>query len=266
MVSEHEISAAIGGTAYGSDGGRLGTIEAFFADDRTGAPTWVSISTGLFGTRHSVVPVADAAFADGALRIPVTADAVKSAPPMEGEHLGPAEEDALRRHYGLAGSAPVEPVGTDDRQVGTGPRHAAPVDTDERPSDGAMTRSEEQLRVGTERVATTRARLFKYVVTEEVQITVPIRREEIRVEQVPLDAVDEPGDSLVPAETRGGTAGLPAEIVLHTERPVVSVEVVPVERVRLRVEVVEGQEQVTQQVQRERIVVDETPARGVGSG
>ena len=263
MVSDQEMSAAIGGTAYGSDGGKLGTIEAFFADDRTGAPTWVSISTGLFGTRHSVVPVADAAFADGSLRIPVTADAVKSAPPMEGEHLGPAEEDALRRHYGMVGAAPV---GTDDRQVGTGPRHAAPVDTDERPSDGAMTRSEEQLRVGTERVATTRARLVKYVVTEDVQITVPIRREEIRVEQVPRDAVDEPGDSLVPAETEDETAGLPAEIVLHTERPVVSVEVVPVERVRLRVDVVEGQEQVTQQVQRERIVVDETPARGVGSG
>jgi stress response protein YsnF len=266
MVSDQEMSAAIGGTAYGSDGGKLGTIEAFFADDRTGAPTWVSISTGLFGTRHSVVPVADAAFADGSLRIPVTADAVKSAPPMEGEHLGPAEEDALRRHYGLAGSAPVEPVRTDDRQVGMGPRHAAPADTvdaDERPSDGAMTRSEEQLRVGTERVATTRARLVKYVVTEEVQITVPIRREEIRVEQVPLDAVDEPGDSLVPAETAGGTAGLPAEIVLHTERPVVSVEVVPVERVRLRVDVVEGQETVTGQVQREQIVVDETPSTGL---
>jgi stress response protein YsnF len=260
MVSDQEMSAAIGGTAYGSDGGKLGTIEAFFADDRTGAPTWVSISTGLFGTRHSVVPVADAAFADGSLRIPVTADAVKSAPPMEGEHLGPAEEDALRRHYGMVGAAPV---GTDDRQVGTGPRHAAPVDTDERPSDGAMTRSEEQLRVGTERVATTRARLVKYVVTEEVQITVPIRREEIRVEQVPLDAVDEPGDSLVPAETAGGTAGLPAEIVLHTERPVVSVEVVPVERVRLRVDVVEGQETVTGQVQREQIVVDETPSTGL---
>ena len=54
-----------------------------------------------------------------------------------------------------------------------------------------MTRSEEQLRVGTERVATTRARLVKYVVTEEVQITVPIRREEIRVEEVPVDAADD---------------------------------------------------------------------------
>jgi stress response protein YsnF len=51
--------------------------------------------------------------------------------------------------------------------------------------------------------------------------------------------------------------GLPVEIVLHAERPVVSVEVVPVERVRLGTEVVRGQEQITEQVQREQIVVDE---------
>jgi len=129
--------------------------------------------------------------------------------------------------------------------------------------DGAMTRSEEQLVVGTERVATTRARLVKYVVTEEVQITVPIRREEIRVEQVPVDAPDDlPGETLLPEVPRTATAsgGLPDEIVLHTERPVVTVEVVPTERVRLRTQLVEGQETVTEQVQREQIVVDQDTA------
>jgi stress response protein YsnF len=284
MVSDQEMSAAIGGTAYGSEGDKLGTIEAFFADDRTGAPTWVSISTGLFGTRHSVVPMADATFTDGALRIPVTADAVKSAPPMEGEHLDPADEEALRRHYGLtgtppvqppvAGPPPVEPLPTTSEPAGTGARHAAPAETrgtGGAPSDGAMTRTEEKLLVGTERVATTRARLVKYVVTEDVQITVPIRREEIRVEQVPLDAEsgDWAGESLdVPAGSAGAASaadGLPDEIILHTERPVVTVEVVPVERVRLRTELVEGQETVTEQVQREQIVVDQTPSGGVSS-
>jgi stress response protein YsnF len=255
-------------------------IEAFFADDRTGAPTWVSISTGLFGTRHSVVPVGDATFTDGALHIPVTADAVKSAPPMAGEHLDPADEEALRRHYGIAGIAadppvagppPAEPVPTETDPVATGPRHAAPAETATGgpPSDGAMTRSEEKLLIGTERVATTRARLVKYVVTEDVQITVPIRREEIRVEQVPLDAAESQwaGESLdLPAgsaEPATGTAGeLPDEIILHTERPVVTVEVVPVERVRLRTELVAGQETVTEQVQREQIAVDRHAAPG----
>jgi stress response protein YsnF len=136
-----------------------------------------------------------------------------------------------------------------------------PVPTTSGEPDDAMTRSEEQLRVGTEQVATTRARLVKYVVTEEVQISVPIRREEIRVEEVPVDAADEPGESLVEAPSSGGAAGgLPDEIILHTERPVVTVEVVPTERVRLRTDVVQGQEQVTEQVQRERIAVEESPA------
>ena len=286
MLSEREISTAVGGPAYGADGSKLGTIEAFFADDRTGAPTWVAVSTGLFGTRHSIAPVADATFSDGALHLPVTSDAVKSAPPMAGDHLDPADEETLRRHYGLTDTAaagdtlpPVSPPLPDDatRVIDTtppavpptpGPRHAADREDTARAAgtDGAMTRSEEQLRVGTERVAATRARLVKYVVTEDVQITVPIRREEIRVEQVPID---DPADS----DIRGGEAlvadpvpssgGLPDEIILHTERPVVSVEVVPVERVRLRTELVEGQESVTEQVQREQIVVDETPSRGV---
>ncbi len=130
-----------------------------------------------------------------------------------------------------------------------------------------MIRSEEQLVVGTERVAAKRARLVKYVVTEEVQITVPIRREEIRVEEVPIDAPDDgPGESLLPDQSAGTTAasGLPSEIILHTERPVVTVEVVPTERVRLRTELVQGQETVTEQVQREQIAVDEHPAPHTG--
>jgi uncharacterized protein (TIGR02271 family) len=267
MLSEREVSAAVGSTAYGTDGDKLGTVEAFFVDDRTGAPTWVAVSTGLFGTRHSIVPAVDAAFDDGALRIPVTGQAVKDAPTMAGDHLDPAEEEALRRHYGVGvGAAGVGDVG------GTRPPVPAavpdrPVD-DVRPtaSDGSMTRSEEQLRVGTERVPTTRARLVKYIVTEDVQITVPIRREEIRVEEVPLDAGDDAGpagEGLVPA-----SGGLPDEIILHTERPVVTVEVVPVERVRLRTEVVQDAETVTEQVQREQIVVDEQrpPGRHAAPG
>jgi len=153
---------------------------------------------------------------------------------------------------------------------------AQPVAVD---SGGGMTRSEERLVVSTEQVATTRARLIKYVVTEEVQITVPIRREEIRIEEVPIDAPDLPGESLgdralgdseyTGTGTTTATSGLPDEIILHTERPVVTVEVVPVERIRLRTEIVQGQETVTGQVQREQIAVDQhavPPPASPGSG
>ena len=301
MLSEREVSAAVGSTAYGTNGDKLGTVEHFFVDDRTGAPTWVSVITGLFGTRHSVVPAVDATFDEGSLHLPVTTDAVKSAPTLAGEHLDPAEEAELRRHYGLADPATGPADGPAAGEPGWLPPVPPPVDRQDRPGadaaaaptqemgvvppppavdeedataqpDGGMTRSEERLRVDTQRVAATRTRLVKYVVTEEVQITVPIRREEIRVEEVPLDAPDPgPGESILGDEQGRPAAGLPAggsesagglpdEIVLHTERPVVTVEVVPVERVRLRVETVEGQEQVTERVQREQIVVDESPS------
>jgi stress response protein YsnF len=247
MLSEREVTSAVGARAYGTGGDELGTVEHFFVDDRTGAPTWVAVTTGLFGTRHSIVPATDATFTDGVLRLPVTKDAVRNAPHLAGDHLDPAEEESLRRHYATSGQEEQLP--------------AAPEA--ERADDGAMTRSEERLQVGTERVAATRARIVKYVVTEDVTITVPVRREEIRVEQVPVDAVDAdlPGESLVPAGESSPGPGLPGEIILHTERPVVTVEVVPVERVRLRTEVVHGTETVTEQVQREQIAVDQHAAR-----
>jgi stress response protein YsnF len=284
MLNDRELSAAIGSTAYGRDGEKIGTVEHFFVDDRTGAPTWVAVSTGLFGTRHSIVPADEATFADGGLRLPVSREAVRSAPHVTGtQHLDPAEEAELRRHYGLEASQPVPPAAAPAADApaaqarATEERAAQAPATEERPapaSDGAMTRGEEQLRVHTERVPATRVRLVKYVITEEVQVTVPIRREEIRVEEVPLDAPDAgPGESLVPevahaadqgTPVTGGAGsdadgGLPEEIVLHREEPVISVRVVPSERVRLRTELVQGQEQVRSELQRERIAVEQEP-------
>ncbi|CCG01063.1 PRC and DUF2382 domain-containing protein [Blastococcus saxobsidens] len=279
MLSEREVAAAIGSTAYGDGGDKLGTVESFFVDDRTGEPTWVAVTTGLFGTRHSVVPAAEATWDDGALRLPVSAEAVKSAPAMSGNHLEPGEEAELRRHYGITDGGRADADTT--APVADAPL-AGPTDTVAVPAvapvpppaagtatagetDGAMTRSEERLRVGTERVIARRVRLVKYVVTEEMQVTVPIRREEVRLEEIPLGDADPAGDavggeSLVAADAASG--GLPGEIVLHSERPVITVEVVPVERVRVRTEIVQGQETVTEQVEREQITVDESGVAG----
>ncbi|MDP9428613.1 MAG: PRC and DUF2382 domain-containing protein [Actinomycetota bacterium] len=278
MLSEPELSAAIGSAAYGPDGEKIGTVEHFFTDDRTGAATWVAVSTGLFGTRHSVVPAADATFAEGSVRLPVTRDAVRSAPSVSDEHLDPQAEALLRQHYGLdAATAPPPrgdaaprglapdpvPAGTPQDTVvidqaaargQTAPGAAVP--TPPPATDGAMTRTEEQLRVATEQYAAKRVRVVKYVVTEEVTVTVPIRREEIRIEEVPLDAGGAAAEAGMPI-----SGGLPEVIVLHAERPVVTTEVVPVERVRLRTEVVQELVEVRDQVRRERIDVDQDRVR-----
>ncbi len=123
--------------------------------------------------------------------------------------------------------------------------------------DDAMTRSEEHLVVGTELLETGRARLRKFVVTEEVQITVPVRREGVRLERVPIEdgdrhPVHDP-DVFGPAEVFGGVV---FEIVLHEERPVVTTEIVPVQRVRLTKTVETDDRVVSGEVRRERIEAD----------
>jgi stress response protein YsnF len=128
-------------------------------------------------------------------------------------------------------------------------------------SDEAMTRSEERLVATTDVVEIGRARLRKYVVTEEVQITVAVRREELRLER---EAVPPAQQSLVhdpdifgPAEVFGGPdGGVVFEITLHEERPVVMTEIVPVERVRLNKLVRTDTEVITGPVRKEVIEAD----------
>ena len=131
--------------------------------------------------------------------------------------------------------------------------------------DDAMTRSEEQLLVSTELWETGRARLRKFVVTEDVQITVQVRREGIRLEREPIEEADRQPvldpDVFGPAEVFGGKDGAAVfEITLHEERPVITTEIVPVERVRLSKLVETEQHVVTGQVEKERIDV-EVPGR-----
>jgi uncharacterized protein (TIGR02271 family) len=115
--------------------------------------------------------------------------------------------------------------------------------------------------VGTRSEEVGRARLRKYVVTENVTETVPVSREEVRVEREPItdanvgNALDGPAIS---EEEH--------EVTLHAERPVVEKEAVPVERVRLDKETVTDQERVAADVRKEEIEVDGAQGTGVTGG
>lgn len=121
--------------------------------------------------------------------------------------------------------------------------------------DDSIIRSEEELVVDTVWRPVERVRLRRRVVEAEVTVTVRVRREELEIEREPVsryepprreDAIEHPEDLV---------------IVLHEERPVVGVEVVPAERVRVRRELVVADEHtVTDTVRRERIDVRDAPA------
>ena len=104
MLSERELSAAIGSTAYDGSGDKIGTVEHFFVDDRTGAPTWVAVATGLFGTRTSVIPADDATFADGAPPAAGDRRGREERSPPRGRPPGPGRGGGLREHYGVTSS------------------------------------------------------------------------------------------------------------------------------------------------------------------
>jgi uncharacterized protein (TIGR02271 family) len=248
-----------GATAYGSDGDKLGKVEEVFLDDATGRPEWAAIKTGLFGGNASLVPLQEADFDGSDLRVPYTKDALKSAPSHDVDQpLSVDDEAELYRHYGLAYSDEPSPTGMaeapvaierTERTEGVMPEGR---DTSGPTTDDAMTRSEERLRVGAGREEIGRARLRKYITTENVTETVPVRREEVVVEREPVTEAN-----------RGAALDGPElseeehEVTLHAERPVVEKEVTPVERVRMGTRTETGEETVSAELRAEQIEVDE---------
>jgi uncharacterized protein (TIGR02271 family) len=232
----------------GSDGEKIGTVKEIYEDVQTGKPEWGLVSSGFFGTRSHFVPLAGAEPNGESIRVPATKDQVKSAPSIEGEgRLSEADERKLFEHYNVPytddGSVTAEGAPTPGARNGE-----AGYDTSGPTTDDAMTRSEEELRVGTAAQERGRARLRKYIVTEQVQTTVPVQREEVRVEREPVtdanaeQAMD--GPELSEEEH---------EVVLHEEQPVVEKRTVPKERVALRKDTVTDERQISEDVRKEQI-------------
>jgi uncharacterized protein (TIGR02271 family) len=249
------VRAWEGRTMLDRDGSRIGTIDAIYLDDHTGQPEWALVNTGLFGTKATFVPLAQATQTDENIRVPYDKQLVKDAPLVDvDQHLSEAEEQQLWRHYGLDYDTGDRDVTTGRRATGGG---AVGRDTSGPTTDEAMTRSEEELRVGTAQRELGRVRLRKYVTTEHVQQTVPVRRERARVEREPIT------DANLGAATSGPDISEEEhEVVLREEEPVVEKRVVPRERVRLDKDTVTGEERVAEQVRKEQIEVQDEDRTG----
>jgi uncharacterized protein (TIGR02271 family) len=251
-----------GATMVDRDGDKIGTIDAIYVDDQTGEPEWALVNTGLFGTRSTFVPIAQASGTGDQVQVPYEKQLVKDAPNMDPDgHLSEAEEQELWRHYGLeygtgyAAAGTTGDLDTDDTdRDGVYDRvqdTAVGRDTSGPTTDDAMTRSEEELRVGTTSRERGRARLRKYVTTETQQVTVPVQREEVRVEREPITEAN------LGAATDGPAISEEEhEVTLREEEPVVEKRAVPKERVRLDTETVTEERQVAEEVRKEQIEVE----------
>jgi uncharacterized protein (TIGR02271 family) len=222
-----------------SDGDKIGTLEEVYLDQQTGEPEWATVTTGFFGMKQSFVPLSDAEPTRGRVVVPYSKDQVKEAPSIDPDgELSRQEEEQLYGHYG----AEYGPLAEGDERGPVGEDVSGPT------TDEAMTRSEEEVRVGTAQRERGRARLRKYVVTEQVETTVPVQHEEVRVEREPIteDNVDRAMEGPEISEEEH-------EVVLHEEEPLVDKRVVPKERVRLEKDTVTEQAEVSEEVRKERI-------------
>ncbi|MDQ1720911.1 MAG: hypothetical protein QOI26_645 [Pseudonocardiales bacterium] len=252
MIAPEQLQSMIGKNAVDPSGDKIGRIGQIYLDDSTGDPQWVTVSTGLFGTKESFAPLYGSRAEGDSLVLAVSKAMVKDAPNVENDgHLDESEVQALYQYYtgylgeqGAMGSMGDEQnyaeQGAGGRQDRSGEAGVVGHDTSGPTTDDAMTRSEERIRVGTENVETGRARLRKYVVTENVTQTVPVSREEVRIEREPIT-----GENMGQAMSGGDLTEEEHEVTLHAERPVVEKETVPVERVRLATETVTDEETVS---------------------
>ncbi|MFD5456334.1 DUF2382 domain-containing protein, partial [Streptomyces olivaceus] len=262
MITREEIANVLDQPVYDGDGNKIGDAKHVFFDDMTGRPEWVSVKTGMLGSSESFVPVRDAALVQDHLEVPYGKDQVKGAPTVDvdaGGHLSESEEHRLYDYYGINfDSVLSEAERTDDGRWAAGPGTAGAAgtvgaaglagtgqagtaggttgredawDRADMTDESAMTRSEEQMHIGVERRESGRARLRKYVVTEEVQQTVPVTHEEVRVVREPITDANR-DEALAGPEISEAEH----EVTLHAERPVVETETVPVERVRMTME------------------------------
>ncbi len=246
MLDQDHIDQVRGSTAYGADGDKLGKVGEIYLDDQTGRPEWATVNTGLFGSNESFVPLADASFDGDQLTLPYDKEKVKDAPNVSTDgHLTPDEERELYAYYG-SGYSDDESRG-DDGYTDTNAGQTG-YDTSGPTTDDAMTRSEERLDVGTETQETGRARLRKYVTTENVTQTVPVRKEKAVLETEPIT-----GDNYDEASGGPDLSEEEHEVVLREERPVVSKTTEPVERVRLGTEETTDSETVSEEVRKEQI-------------
>jgi uncharacterized protein (TIGR02271 family) len=256
-MDQNDMTALSGATVRDSAGEKIGKVAQVYLDDRTGQPEWVTVRTGLLGAKESFVPLAAARFEGDELVVDATKDTVSGAPQVDADaHLSEQQEAEIYRYYGLSeAGSPASFGGREQTYAGTegyDRAGAAGRDTSGRTGDDAMTRSEEQLRAGTEQVEAGRARLRKDVVTENQQVDVPVSREEVRLEREPITDANRDAAYQGPAISEDEH-----EVTLRAERPVVETEAVPVERVRLGKETVSGTETVSGEVRKEQVDVDD---------
>ena len=251
------LQEAHGLPVLASDGDKIGSVEEIFYDDETGKPEWVGVGTGFFGMKRVLVPVASAELTGDALRVPYAKEHVSDSPDIDSDEISQDTERELYAYYGLEYSERRSDSGLPEGGMQNGGGAEGALDTglnatspdsagDTTEGRPSVTRSEEELRVGTRTVEAGRARLRKWVETEPVQADVELKRETARVTREP---VDQPVSGAEIGEEQ-------IEVSLSAEEAVAEKRTVAKERIGLETDVETERETIADEVRKERVDVD----------
>ena len=225
-MSRIRLDELHGQPVYDNAGEKIGSVEEIYYDPASRSPEWIGIGTGFLGTKRVLVPVEGASAREDGLVVAYSKDHVKDGPDVDDEELSDEREAELTAHYGLGGARASRPAPTD--------------------SDQAVTRSEEEIEVGSRPVEAGTARLRKWVETEPVALDVELRRE---VAHVTRERIDQPVADHEFTEEQ-------IDVPLHAEKPVVQKQTVAKERIGLEKDVQTEKKTVQDEVKKERVEVE----------
>jgi uncharacterized protein (TIGR02271 family) len=247
--TQMQATEFVGQDLLDTDGDKIGKIQDVYLDEKTQRPEWFAVRTGLFGMRHSFVPVSGVWRDANGVCVPYSKSQVKDAPNVEPDgRLSQDEEADLYDHYGLPYSDAQSDTGLPAGQAGgwkTGERDT--TDTG-KGRDAAMTRSEEELVAGKRQTEAGKARLVKYVETEHRTVTIPVQRERARLVTEPVTEANRDKATTGP-DIRENVH----EETLYEEEPVVEKRTVPKERVRLEKESKTDEREVAADLRKEKV-------------
>ena len=225
-----------GADVYSSDDEKIGKVEELFTDIDTGKPEWIGVGTGIFRTKRVLVPVQGATWTGDAMRVPFTKQQIQDSPDIDGSEIGQETEDVLARHYGMGYSEQRSDTGLPEMQTSQGTSAGTE----------SVTRSEEELAVGTRKTEAGTVRLRKWVETEPVQETVQVSRDVAEVRREPI------GDTAA----AGDIGEQEIEVTLEKEEPVVDKRTVAKERVSLDKSTQTDAQTISDEVRKERVEIE----------
>jgi uncharacterized protein (TIGR02271 family) len=238
QITMDRLTGLHGTAVYDRNGEKIGKVEEIYYDEQTNQPEWVGIGTGFFGMKRVLVPAQGLTTTDDGVTVPYDKDMVKDSPDIDSDPIEPSSEQALHSYYGTT----VHQGGGSARVATDAARQPGLENVDEQ----AVTRSEEELRVGKRSVDAGSVRLRKWVETEPVEANVDLQRETVQVHREPVEEV------VTGAEIGEQTV----EVPLREEQVVVEKQVVAKERVSLDKDVEQRTESVSGDIRKERVEVE----------